>query len=430
MMRSVFRVLIITGSIFVVTSTNVTSTVAEPARCERLRQQLSSGSGRSNSGAIQQQEARIQNTRAKARQAGCGGFLFSRGDPEQCARFDRTIDQQSARLESLKRGSGASRSTSNISASLEANGCAPQRPRKFLEVLFGKGDPTQSAREPISRHRERKPLRTLPKAEIQQPRSDRIQASVPKAPKVRRAWDPPETLATTYEGSNPVGTVAIKKGYRTLCVRTCDGYYFPISFSTKSKNFARDQKACSAMCPAGDAKLYYHSVPGQESGDMVSVADKVPYSALPNAFQYRTVGLRAVPGCACHAAAANMPLAANAANTSVNEMLARALPISSPAKGGLKNVQMASINGMSDHKTDASPITIPANLMSAGYPAISPDPLMEKNIRIVGPAFYPKVDETIDLRAPPRKRVVPTRYTPETAIATLVSHIWRNAHQN
>ena len=74
---------------------------------------------------------------------------------------------------------------------------------------------------------------------------------------------------------------------RTLCVRTCDGYYFPISFSTTRKYFEADEAACQRMCPAGDASLYYHSRrEGPEQ--MVSIAG-APYTDLENAFRYRTV---------------------------------------------------------------------------------------------------------------------------------------------
>jgi hypothetical protein len=74
---------------------------------------------------------------------------------------------------------------------------------------------------------------------------------------------------------------------RTLCVRTCDGYYFPISFSTTRKYLEADEAACQRMCPAGDASLYYHSRrEGPEQ--MVSIAG-TPYTDLENAFRYRTV---------------------------------------------------------------------------------------------------------------------------------------------
>jgi hypothetical protein len=75
--------------------------------------------------------------------------------------------------------------------------------------------------------------------------------------------------------------------YRTLCVRSCDGYYFPISFSTTSDHFSADQSTCQAMCPGTNVSLYVHHNPGEESDSMVSLAGQ-PYSASPTAFKYRT----------------------------------------------------------------------------------------------------------------------------------------------
>ena len=75
--------------------------------------------------------------------------------------------------------------------------------------------------------------------------------------------------------------------YRTLCVRTCDGYYFPISFSTTSDRFGADLGTCQAMCPGTEVSLYVHHNPGEEVEQMVSLAGG-RYSALPTAFKYRT----------------------------------------------------------------------------------------------------------------------------------------------
>jgi hypothetical protein len=72
--------------------------------------------------------------------------------------------------------------------------------------------------------------------------------------------------------------------YRTLCVRTCDGYYFPISFSTTREHFSADEAACRQMCP-GDAALYYHSQSGEGPADMLSL-EGAPYASLPTAFRH------------------------------------------------------------------------------------------------------------------------------------------------
>src|SRR5262245_21983267 len=47
-------------------------------------------------------------------------------------------------------------------------------------------------------------------------------------------------------------------GYRTLCVRTCDGYYFPISNATVRKRFKIDETVCKAMYGGAEASLYAH----------------------------------------------------------------------------------------------------------------------------------------------------------------------------
>jgi hypothetical protein len=83
--------------------------------------------------------------------------------------------------------------------------------------------------------------------------------------------------------------------YRTLCVRTCDGYYFPISFSTTSEQFANDAQACTAMCPGAEARLFFYPNPGGAPESMMSITGEA-YSSLPTAFQYRT---SISPSCTC-----------------------------------------------------------------------------------------------------------------------------------
>jgi hypothetical protein len=83
--------------------------------------------------------------------------------------------------------------------------------------------------------------------------------------------------------------------YRTLCVRLCDGYYFPVSFSTLPNHFQRDSDVCHAQC-AAPAELYYHQNPGGAVEQMVSASSQQPYTSLKSAFRYRK---EYVPGCSC-----------------------------------------------------------------------------------------------------------------------------------
>lgn len=83
--------------------------------------------------------------------------------------------------------------------------------------------------------------------------------------------------------------------YRTLCVRLCDGYYFPVSFATLPNHFPRDAEVCQSKC-AAPAELYYHQNPGGAVEQMVSVGDQKPYTSLRNAFRHRK---EYVKDCSC-----------------------------------------------------------------------------------------------------------------------------------
>lgn len=74
--------------------------------------------------------------------------------------------------------------------------------------------------------------------------------------------------------------------YATICVRTCDGYYFPISFSTTPERFGRDEKICQSSC-GSQAKLFIYRNPGDTPEGMQDLRGNA-YSRLPNAFLYRT----------------------------------------------------------------------------------------------------------------------------------------------
>lgn len=83
--------------------------------------------------------------------------------------------------------------------------------------------------------------------------------------------------------------------YRTVCVRLCDGYYFPISFSTLPNHFERDAEVCQSKC-AAPAQLYYYQNPGGAVDQMVSFTNNENYTKLKTAFLYRK---EYVNGCSC-----------------------------------------------------------------------------------------------------------------------------------
>jgi hypothetical protein len=83
--------------------------------------------------------------------------------------------------------------------------------------------------------------------------------------------------------------------YRTLCVRACDGYYFPISDKVTRAKFNTDSIACLQRCTGGEARLFVHRNPGQKISSAVDLQGN-RYVELDNAFRYRK---ELVEGCVC-----------------------------------------------------------------------------------------------------------------------------------
>lgn len=82
--------------------------------------------------------------------------------------------------------------------------------------------------------------------------------------------------------------------YRTLCVRMCDGYYFPISAAATLGSLSRDVESCRSSC-GSEARLFYHPNAGGGVETMVDVTG-LAYSSLRTAFLYRKT---LVEGCRC-----------------------------------------------------------------------------------------------------------------------------------
>lgn len=108
-------------------------------------------------------------------------------------------------------------------------------------------------------------------------------------------WRDEDAIGTnnwTPQGNAGVAT------YRTLCVRLCDGYYFPVSFSTLPSHFAQDAESCSSRC-AAPAELFYYPNPGGTVDQAVALKTQEAYTKLKEAFRYRK---EYVKGCSCKAA--------------------------------------------------------------------------------------------------------------------------------
>ncbi|HEX2654382.1 MAG TPA: DUF2865 domain-containing protein, partial [Xanthobacteraceae bacterium] len=153
--------------------------------------------------AIAKQQEELDRTVAQARRMGCEGsgfFLFG-GQPPQCAdltgqiqRMRASLDRATADFQRLQ-GGGANQveQRRGILYALAQNNCGPQyrnaapspppaRQPNFLESLFGGGGSNRPG---------------------------------------------PDFGGGIFNPEVPQSST-----YRTLCVRSCDGFYFPISFAT------------------------------------------------------------------------------------------------------------------------------------------------------------------------------------------------------
>jgi hypothetical protein len=215
----------------------------DPARADQIKR---------SEDAASRQQADLDRLTAQGRRTGCegGGFfsLFS-GQPAQCGQINNQIQQMRANLD---RALGDLQRLQGNTADLEGQ-------RRVLLVSLGQNDCGAQ-------------YRTF--------------ANQGGGNFFERLFGP----STAVNNTNNNGVPEIPQGpggtYRTLCVRLCDGYYFPISYSAMQGKFADDEKICQRMCPAAETALYSHRNPGEEVAQAVSTSGR-QYSELPNAFAYR-----------------------------------------------------------------------------------------------------------------------------------------------
>ncbi len=105
----------------------------------------------------------------------------------------------------------------------------------------------------------------------------------------------PGSMVAPEQDPNAAGSGG-GSGYRTVCVRTCDGYFFPISFSTSQDRFRDDEVTCQRMCPAAEVALHSHRNPGEDMRQAVSNSGRL-YSEMPNAFKYARTEWNAACSC-------------------------------------------------------------------------------------------------------------------------------------
>jgi hypothetical protein len=187
---------------------------------------------------------------------------------------------------------------------------------------------------------------------------------------------------------NPGGDGAPSGTYQTVCVRSCDGYYFPISYSTVPSRFADDARICQRECPATEAQLYTYRNPGEDIGQAVSLNGQ-PYTTQPNAFLYRK---QYIASCSCRRPGQSWADALKNADDSttleagdivVTNQNAKALSEPPQAKAA-KPKRGAKTQ---DAKTDANTAATPSTTTAPQNAGTADANTSNGAVRVVGPPF-------------------------------------------
>lgn len=334
---------------------SVETTFAQSRQCVSLQRQLNNVGRKTSSPskkylqykrAVGQQSAQIRKTKIALRKNRC----FKGNNSSICRRINSSLSKMNANLNALQRKTKSlapkSRSSrqerAKIKRSMKRYGCGAQK--------------------------------------IKRPTPKNTKKTKPRRRTILEQLFGVKTYSNDGSTFSGDGEVLPKKNYgtyRSLCVRTCDGYYFPISFSTTKDRLGDDQEACENMCPGTETTLFYHSMPSQDAEQSISLRTGQAYTSLKNAFAYR----KAVnPQCTCKASTKlNFKEVAGSERPKEKETeLYLALPIARKdphldpetllnRTGKLTPEKLANISG------DHDKVIAQAN----------------QNIRLVGPAFFP-----------------------------------------
>ncbi|NOJ48487.1 DUF2865 domain-containing protein [Bradyrhizobium archetypum] len=296
------------------------------------------------------QQAELDRVSLQAKRMGCessGFFSLFSGRSAECGPVNNQIQQMRANLDqittSLERlrsggigGTERENQRRSVLIALAQNNCGPQYaaaargPGNFIDNLFGNNN-------------------TLP---------------------------PPSA-----DLGAPSGT------FRTVCVRTCDGGYFPVSFATYQARFQDDERTCKALCPATEATLFTYRNPGEDINQAVSINGQ-PYTSLPNAFKFRT---EFNPSCACKAAGQTWSEALKSVDDRAGIEQGDIIVTEESAKRMQQRGQSKGAPPPAANKKGTAPggttATAPAPAAPADTAATTND--KDKPIRTVGPTFIP-----------------------------------------
>ena len=101
-----------------------------------------------------------------------------------------------------------------------------------------------------------------------------------------------------YSGGGGEARPRAAATYRTICVRLCDGFYWPSSEASPESKFRKEDAVCERSCQA-EARLFF-AAKGESDAAEYKGLDGKPYASLANAFLYRKA---LQPQCGCRPSA-------------------------------------------------------------------------------------------------------------------------------
>ncbi len=322
-------------------------------------------------------------------QAELASALRGGGNAEQFTRFSNAVRRQARELDVAERRYRALRCGVAASGQCRAIGNTIGQMRANLDRLTGIRDSHAggaSGRE-IARLRARV-------TQACDTNRDTETASVLRREPGTRTVARPQVIRP---GERPTAPTFDAGSYRTMCVRTCDGYFFPISFAATPSTFDRDEAVCAALCPASLTRLFAHPT-GLDDGPMSMIArDGTPYTDLQTAFDFRDGPRR--QDCTCGQADANAIGVAGIIDPpdraeSTPPETAILVPTPKERPDRLEDPESAM---MGDHGLTTGRIADIAGSVSVGEVyAIADD---GRSVRVVGGQFLPDPEEAIDLQA-------------------------------
>jgi hypothetical protein len=234
---------------------------AQSDECARLRAALAVpvSADPAAAGAARKVRAELDQLSAYAHSAGCDNqqfLIFGNAPPPQCAGMKARIAGLRAQYESLQARAGGDSAQRRALAARASVACAaPQREKGFFESLFGALGGQQDG-----------------------------PAEEPRGPETAAPLAPAED-----EGQGRKG------GSQAVCVRTCDGGFFPLSFSASSAGSDQLLELCKALCPNAEVQLFTRN-PARDISTAVSADGVTDYESLPNALKYTK---NFDPNCGC-----------------------------------------------------------------------------------------------------------------------------------